>query len=500
MAGLTRREAALRLVALLALLVLAGAIIRFTPAGDFFSREGIFAFIEGLRGSVWAPLLFVALYTGAMVLALPGTILTLTGGAVFGFWGGFLLNTIGANLGANGAFLLARKLGRRGVQGLAGEGLQNHLARLDAATERHGFRGLLVLRLIPVVPFNGLNFGAGLTAMRWRDYAGATLLGILPGTAVYTFFADALLQGSREASREAFLRVLVAGLLLALLAVMPLILKKLRVTAPGAILLALIAGGFLTPTQAAAQPLPSHTPFTELLSRVVVDDRVDYAALAADRAPLDRYLDSLAAVTPPALQAASREDRLAFWINAYNACMLRLVVDHYPIRRERVGLFQRARIVAAGYPENSVWQIRDVFSRDHCRIAGADRSQDEIEHEIIRPEFQEPRIHFAVNCAALSCPVLWPEAYEGSRLDEQLDRAVFRLMGTPNHFRIEIGTPATLHLNRVLDWYSEDFGGVEGLKRFFGDYLSGRDRELVIASDTRVRFFEYDWTLNDVDR
>ncbi len=246
--------------------------------------------------------------------------------------------------------------------------------------------------------------------------------------------------------------------------------------------------------------IPSHASFTRVLDEVVRMPRVDYQLLQERREGLDAYIEDLARTSPEALEAASRNEQLAFWINAYNACMLRLVIDHYPIETGRTGLFGSIRNRVAGYPDNSVWQIPDVFTRDHCRVAGQDRSQDEIEHEIIRPRFQEPRIHFAVNCAALSCPVLWPTAYTGDDLDAQLDRAVRHLMEGPGHFRIEDGPPATLRLNKVLDWYDEDFGGPEGLKTFFADYLDGEEREAVLRSDTRVEFFDYDWTLNDVPR
>jgi hypothetical protein len=256
--------------------------------------------------------------------------------------------------------------------------------------------------------------------------------------------------------------------------------------------------GGVVPLQ--AQSLPDHQAFTRVLEAVVEMPHVDYRALKADRSGLDRYVAALGRTDPGALERASREEQLAFWINAYNACMLRIVVDHYPIRRGGVGLFGAIRNRVAGYPDNSVWQIRHVFTRDHCPVAGQRRSQDEIEHEIIRPRFQEPRIHFAVNCAAVSCPVLWVDAYRGAELDEQLDRAVRQLMANPEHFRLERGSPATLRLNKVLDWYREDFDGTEGLKRFFAEYLEGADRELVLRPDTRVEFFDYDWTLNDVER
>ncbi|TVR64468.1 MAG: DUF547 domain-containing protein [Gemmatimonadales bacterium] len=246
--------------------------------------------------------------------------------------------------------------------------------------------------------------------------------------------------------------------------------------------------------------LPDHGDFTRVLDRVVQMPLVDYQALQDDRTALDAYIARLGAVSEAELAEASRAEQLAFWINAYNACMLQLVIDHYPIEAGRAGLFGGIRNRVAGYPDNSVWQIRDVFSRNHCHVAGRDRSQDEIEHDIIRPEFDEPRIHFAVNCAAVSCPVLWPMAYEAATLDEELDRAVRHLMAGHEHFRIEPGEPAVLRLNRVMDWYSGDFGGAEGLKAFFADYLPSHEAEVVLRPDTRVEFFEYDWTLNDVTR
>jgi len=246
--------------------------------------------------------------------------------------------------------------------------------------------------------------------------------------------------------------------------------------------------------------LPDHAAFTRVLQQVVRGPLVDYAGLVRMRGELDHYIASLGATAPATLEAAPRDAQLAFWINAYNACMLKLVTDHYPIRRGGSGLFGSIRNLVAGYPANSVWQIRDVFSGAHCPVAGAERSQDEIEHEIIRPRFGEPRIHFAVNCAARSCPVLWPEAYEADRLDDQLDRAVRQLMSNPSHFRIDRGSPPTVNVNRVLDWYQEDFGGVDGVRTFFADYVTGPDRDLFLDNRTQVAFFEYDWTLNDLPR
>lgn len=222
MAGVTRVHPYVRLAVLALLLAAAVLALRFTPLGQLFARDALLEFFARLRGSAWAPVVFVLGYAGATALALPGSILTIVGGAVFGFWYGALLNTAGANLGASAAFAVARGLGREGVRRLGGA----RLAGLDGAAAERGFVGLFVLRLIPLVPFNALNFGAGLTAIRWRDYALATLIGILPGTLVYTFFADALVRGSADAGREATVRLWIAVGLLLLLSAIPLVARR----------------------------------------------------------------------------------------------------------------------------------------------------------------------------------------------------------------------------------------------------------------------------------
>lgn len=227
-----RRSAILKLAGLVALVGAAYAVLQATPADDYLNRDGIGEAVSWLRGAPWAPVVFVAAYATATALAAPGAVLTLAGGAVFGVFWGSVFNLLAANLGANAAFVLARFLGRDGVRRLAGAD-SAALRKLDQAVERRGFAGLLVLRLIPLAPFNVLNFGAALTTLRWRVYAGATLIGIVPGTVVYTFFADAILQGSQQATRDAWVRALVAGALLAGLAVLPALLKRLGVRLPG---------------------------------------------------------------------------------------------------------------------------------------------------------------------------------------------------------------------------------------------------------------------------
>ena len=211
-----------RLAALAGLLLASILVARSARVGEVLTVE----FISSLGESTWAPIVFVGVYIGATALAMPGAILTLVGGAVFGLFWGTVLTTLAANTGATVAFFLARSLGRDGVERLAGP----RLRKFDDAICDYGLQCLLVLRLIPLVPFNVLNFASGLTALRWPTYAIATGLGILPGTIVYTMFADAILSGSQDASQAAFLRVLVSGSLLVTLTFLPAVKRRLKRT------------------------------------------------------------------------------------------------------------------------------------------------------------------------------------------------------------------------------------------------------------------------------
>ncbi len=465
---------------------------KFTPLGDYASLERLADARLWLKGLPFAPVVFVLLYALGVVLAMPGLILTIAGGVVFGPVWGIAYNTIAANLGANAAFWIARKTGaQKGARSLLGEN-SSMLETVDAKISQHGFHGLLTLRFVPVVPFNVLNFGCGLVSIQWRTYALATVIGIFPGTAIYTYSASAVAEGAMEPSKL-FQNLLIAGALLVLLSFLP----KLFGSRKGAraALFALALGALSAGAKAQAPGIPSHGDFTRVLAEVVGERGVDYPTLARLTEELDGYLAKLAAADPGAVQAADRSTQLAFWINAYNACMLKRVISHYPIKK--AGGFQRLKNAAAGRPDNSVWQISDVFGGDHCEVAGALRSQDHIEHEVIRP-MGDARIHFAVNCAAKSCPPLIGEAYVPERLQRQLDARVEAFVADPRHFMIESRDGrTTLWVNKVLDWFKEDFGDKDGIRVFFAGYVDDEKRALLENPSTKVEFFEYDWTLND---
>ena len=213
--------------ALAFVLIVAGglALIRWGPLARYVDAESIAAFFRSLGRPWWAPLAFVAAYALGTTLGAPGTALTFAGGAIFGVGLGSLVNWAGASLGALLAFAVARTLGRDLVARI----VRGRAAALDRQIGDHGFRTILYLRLIPLVPFNGLNFGAGLTRVRGRDYALGTTIGIVPGVVIYTYFADAIIRGSGAARTEALFHfAIAAGALIAFTVLVDLLRKRLQ--------------------------------------------------------------------------------------------------------------------------------------------------------------------------------------------------------------------------------------------------------------------------------
>ncbi len=160
-------------------------LVRFSPAKQYLTAQQLGLFLESV--GFWAPLMFVIIYVAGVCLFLPGTLLTAMGAAIFGPYWGFLYVWIGAMIGAGLAFLIGRYLGRDFAASLIG----NKLKRFDDAIERNGFATVLYLRLM-YFPFTAMNFGMGLTKVRFWDYLSGTALGILVGTFIFTFFVGTL--------------------------------------------------------------------------------------------------------------------------------------------------------------------------------------------------------------------------------------------------------------------------------------------------------------------
>lgn len=250
--------------------------------------------------------------------------------------------------------------------------------------------------------------------------------------------------------------------------------------APALLLAALAAA------RASAQGLDAPL-YAELLlrhTREVADTagvRVDYAALRGDPA-WRRLVAGLEAAAPEAL--ADRRDRLAFWINAYNALAIDLVVRHPGVGSIReIGSF-----------------FRPIWKLEAGRVGGLARSLGEIEHEILRP-IGEPRMHAAIVCASVSCPPLRREPYEPSRLDAQLDEQMRRFLASPEKgLRVDAAT-GTVLLSRVFDWFAADFEASGGALAFAARYAPAAARAFLEAQRDRPRvaYLPYDWSLNALE-
>lgn len=160
-------------------------LIRFTPVKNYLTADALGSFLEA--AGLWAPVVYMMIYAVGVCLFLPGTLLTGLGAAIFGAYWGFLYVWIGAMLGASAAFFIGRTLGRDFAASLIG----NKLKKYDDAIERNGFATVLYLRLV-YFPFTPMNFGMGLTKVRFRDYVAGTGLGIIVGTFIFTFFIGTL--------------------------------------------------------------------------------------------------------------------------------------------------------------------------------------------------------------------------------------------------------------------------------------------------------------------
>ncbi len=210
-----------------------------------------------------------------------------------------------------------------------------------------------------------------------------------------------------------------------------------------------------------------HELFSDLLRQYVDrEGRVDYQGLKSKSRQLDEYLAILRNNPPEA--SWNRNRQLAYWINAYNAFTIRLILDHYPVGS--------ITDIDKGKPWDTQW----------IRLGGNTYSLNEIEHEIIRPQFNDPRIHFAVNCAARSCPPLANEAFTEKNLDSLLEQRTSEFINNPS---FNILKPAEASVSKIFEWYAGDFGD---LVIFLNKYAKTK-----LNAGARISFKEYDWKLNE---
>jgi len=243
----------------------------------------------------------------------------------------------------------------------------------------------------------------------------------------------------------------------------------------------------------------SHTAWDSLLRKHVVltqggnASQVRYAGMLSDRKLLQAYLESVSKVTEADYRSWPKARRLAFLVNAYNAWTIDLVLGRYPDLKSIKDL-------------GSVFQ--SPWKRKFFILLGQERSLDDIEHGLIRAPgaFDDPRIHAAVVCASVGCPMLRNEAFTGERIDAQLDDGMRRFLADRSRNRFE---PATgkLQVSKIFDWYGKDFAkghaGFSTLSGTFARYAASladtpEAQARVRSGDYKLEFLEYDWSLNDV--
>lgn len=216
---------------------------------------------------------------------------------------------------------------------------------------------------------------------------------------------------------------------------------------------------------------------------------VNYQELQQNREQLDRFNASLGAVEPSTYQSWDEAEKIAFLINAYNSFTLESIIDQKPLKK-------------------SIRDIKGVWKGRKFNIAGDSKTLDNIEHKTLRKEFNEPRIHMALVCAAISCPPLRNEPYTGEKLDQQLDDQTQQFLVSPHGFRIE-RQEGTVYLSAIFKWFGEDWKKTYGVDdkftgnanqravlNFISDYLSPEDQEYLERGKYKIKYLNYDWSLN----
>ena len=220
--------------------------------------------------------------------------------------------------------------------------------------------------------------------------------------------------------------------------------------------------------------------YDQLLKNNVKDGLVNYKAIKSDSTALNKYLENLAKVDEPTFNKWPEKERLTYLINLYNATTIKLIVDNYPVKSIR-------DINKAG---EGPWKLKVV------NLFGKNISLDALEHEVIRGKYDEPRVHFALVCAAVGCPKLPSQSFIPSKLEEQLAERTRLFLSEKDKNYID-ENQKTVYLSSIFDWFAQDFNKTHGsVLGFVKEYLPAEEAKK-INSDYSLKFTEYDWNLNE---
>lgn len=245
----------------------------------------------------------------------------------------------------------------------------------------------------------------------------------------------------------------------------------------------------------ASEPFdPTYASFAAVLQEYVHGELVDYSALASGREGLDRFIAELSGLSSQEFSGMNRNQQMALWINAYNGITLRSIIDHYPVK--------------------SIKDIDGVWKKKEWHVAGRTVTLNGIENDILRPQYKDPRVHFALNCASIGCPPLLKQPFLASKLEEQLDWAAASFVKNPARTRFDTDK-AEIHTSELFTWFGEDFiagyqspendqhlspedNAVLGFLRTFADQES--TGKLASVQNWSLVYESWDWSLNDVHK
>lgn len=231
-----------------------------------------------------------------------------------------------------------------------------------------------------------------------------------------------------------------------------------------------------------------HGIFTSMLQKYVHSGKVSYRELCKDSDP-EKYISFLKSTDPNSLE--NEKERLAFWINAYNAYTIKVICDNYPVKS--INDLHSGGVILGQILNTTIWDKEIVIINNKAT------SLNNIEHKTIRPIFKDPRIHFALVCAAKSCPPLRSEAYEGSKLDQQLDDQARLFLSDNSSNRIDVASRKAT-ISKIFDWYEKDFGKNETEVLIkLSQYLPDQIGKSIQSNPDKweVEYTDYDWSLNE---
>ncbi len=235
----------------------------------------------------------------------------------------------------------------------------------------------------------------------------------------------------------------------------------------------------------------SYDNYAQILTQYVNDQgKVDYQSLKQNRQPLDSFHDSIATLSPQVYQGWTEDEQIAFWVNIYNSLTLEAIINNYPTE--------------------SIKDIPGVWKRLKFEVMGEELTLDQIEHEILRKQFDEPRIHMGLVCASIGCPLLRQEPFTANKLDQQLNEQTLEFLALDRNFKIN-KDENKVYLSSIFKWFGEDFESKHGAENqytgkekeravlnFINQYLESQNQTYLTQGDYQISYLNYDWSLNDV--